>query len=79
MQGEYAIAYAPLGLTFLFWVLGNALFAGRWRGARMKPLFGGRFVFLMNRRAWAGIFLIALIWAVSASAYIRFFSESAAS
>ncbi|MFC6197984.1 hypothetical protein [Ponticaulis profundi] len=74
-NSEYFIAFIPLMLFIVAWRLARAVFAGRWRSARMRPVFGNRYRFLANQKYWKWGFFACLLWAFCASVWIYLASE----
>ena len=67
---EFGLAFLPLAILFLLWRLSKMILAGRWRGVRMKPPFGGKYRYIPNSPYWLWAFIASLIWAGGYSAWV---------
>lgn len=69
-DSEYFFAFLPLTLLIPLYFILRALLTGHWRHTRIKPLFNGRYAYLMQRKYWGTGFIACLVWAVGAVIWI---------
>ena len=72
LSGEALIAFLPLILFIAVYRIGRGLLTGRLHGAKMKPVFGGRFSAFMAKPIWAFGFVATLVWAVGWLIWLEF-------